>query len=307
MSSKIGGEADGSVMVPEAMPDLPYWSRTYASYPERFVHPFTLQLAPNSQLSFSQAPCVSAEHAREARASADGSCTASTVWDAGIVLAEHVYNSYIGLQSSPSQSSTAACRCLDLGSGTGIVGLSAAASGAFGSVVLSDLPSVVPLLRKNARENSTAIGPDVSVTSLALVWDDHAALEKAAELGPYTLILGGDLLYRPQVVEPLLTALTRLTQESTVVLLAASLGHSPETLTLFTQRAGEEGFVVECLRETALKTFEFSSDEVRMLSLRRRGAQGQAPGIGEGTKQGIRISESQEDLSARAPKRPRGD
>ena len=32
--------------------------------------------------------------------------------------------------------------CLDLGAGTGVVGLAAACSGAFAKVVLSDLPSV---------------------------------------------------------------------------------------------------------------------------------------------------------------------
>ena len=72
--------------------ELPHWSRTYASYAERFKNPYVLQLTPTVQVELLQAPCVSSQHAKEASASADGLCTASTVWDAGIVLAAHVYN-----------------------------------------------------------------------------------------------------------------------------------------------------------------------------------------------------------------------
>ena len=71
--------------------ELPAWSRTYAGYRERFVLPFSLQLAEDRILNVEQRPCVSAAHARESKASADGSCTASTVWDAGVVLAMHVF------------------------------------------------------------------------------------------------------------------------------------------------------------------------------------------------------------------------
>ena len=136
--------------------ELPWWSRTYQGYQERFVRPYVLQLAPDVQLELHQAPCVSAEHAKEAKASADGSCTASTVWDAGIVLAALVYYANDRV-CAKSASKKKPCRCLDLGSGTGIVGLSAAASGAFHTVVLTDLRSVVPLLEQNATSNAASI------------------------------------------------------------------------------------------------------------------------------------------------------
>ena len=90
----------------EAM--LPTWSRTYAGYRERFVQPFELQLG-DARLMLEQAPCVSAEHARESKASADGSCTASTVWDAGIVLAGHENNVRVCFQLAKR------CKVLRLG------------------------------------------------------------------------------------------------------------------------------------------------------------------------------------------------
>ena len=163
--------------------ELPWWSRTYASYAERFVQQYALEVAPNTQLFFDQAPCISAEHAQEAKASADGLCTASTVWDAGIVLAMHAFIAY---QSNlPCTDSMHPCdqsnrlRCLDLGSGTGIVGIAAAASGAFGEVTLTDLPSVVPLLERNIAVNAAALKAcSATVVARALLWDDISQLRQ---------------------------------------------------------------------------------------------------------------------------------
>ena len=203
---------------------------------------------------------------KESKHSADGSCTASTVWDAGIVLATHVFH------KSPAASSSG--RLLDLGAGTGIVGLAAAASGRFRRVVLSDLPTVVPLLERNASANAKATnGTNVDV--LPLTWDDDQMLDRAASSGPFDVIVGGDLLYRPQVIPPLLHALKRLATRDTVILLAASLQHSPETIRLFASKAQEEdhagGFVVEYLgREEAMPCNEWHSEEVRVLRLARR-------------------------------------
>lgn len=234
--------------------------------------PFELALADDVHLALRQAPCVSSAHAKEASASADGLCTASTVWDAGVVLAAHVFSR--SRPREPPGASSAPCRrCLDLGSGTGIVGLAAAASGAFARVVLTDLPSVVPLLRENAETNSAALA-GVEVVALALPWDDVAALRECLRrFGPLDLIVGGDLLYRTQVVGPLLTALTALASEQTTVLLGASLAHSPETLQLFEQRAAAAGFCVERLGASE-QLVEFASPEVRLLRLRLTRASG---------------------------------
>ena len=54
---------------------LPAWSRTYAGYQQHFVEPFTLSLRERATLVLEQRPCVSAAHARESKASADGSFT----------------------------------------------------------------------------------------------------------------------------------------------------------------------------------------------------------------------------------------
>ena len=239
----------------DELPDLPWWSRTYAGYRERFVEPYELTLGGGRVvLSLEQAPCVSAEHARAAKEGSDGSCTASTVWDAGIVLAAMVYEQWMlsdGARRTAEEDATdrSKRRCLDLGSGTGIVGLAAAACGGFSQVVLTDMPSVVPLLEHNVERNRSALVHDgrCGLETVSLRWDDAAELRSVAALGPYELIVGGDLLYRPQVVEPLLAALRALVGRRTTVLLAASLQHSPETIDLFVDAAATAGFAVERL------------------------------------------------------------
>jgi len=245
--------------------ELPPWSRTYADYRSRFVNNYELDLG-GTFISLAQAPCVSADHAREAKASADGSCTAGTVWDAGIVLAAHVFEKY---QCGTQKSDVSAVRCLDLGSGTGIVGIAAAASGSFSRVVLTDLPSVTPLLERNAASNQPNLPSTVQLETVPMRWDDDGDLRRVASLGPFHLIVGGDLLYRPQVVQPLLHALSALTTRNTIALLAASLQHSPETIRLFKHTAAAAGFYVELL-DREEQSAVARSDEVRMLRVTRK-------------------------------------
>jgi predicted nicotinamide N-methyase len=270
----------------DELPDLPWWSRTYAGYRERFVEPYELTLGGGRVvLSLEQAPCVSAEHARAAKEGSDGSCTASTVWDAGIVLAAMVYEQWMlsdGARHTAEEDATdrSKRRCLDLGSGTGIVGLAAAACGGFSQVVLTDMPSVVPLLEHNVERNRSALVHDgrCGLETVSLRWDDAAELRSVAALGPYELIVGGDLLYRPQVVEPLLAALRALVGRRTTVLLAASLQHSPETIDLFVDAAATAGFAVERLG-TGCQSADAQSDEVKLLRLtRRKGTKGTGSG-----------------------------
>ena len=276
--------------------ELPWWSRTLCGYHERFTEPFKLKLfeiAPGATgtLSIEQRPRVSAAHAAESKASADGLCTGATVWDAGIVL-----GSYVRAQlerpyrdgtadllpaAYRGASSTSALRCLDLGSGTGIVGLAAAASGVFERVVLTDLPSVVPLLEANAAANKDVVvsldyrtgdSIAVDVECLPLRWEDESQLAAVAARGPYDLIVAGDVLYRPPVVAPLLGALRRLaTPGVTDVLVAASLAHSPESMAAFREQCAPhfELHVVPAADQPEARR----SPEVHIYRLRKRASQ----------------------------------
>lgn len=91
----------------------------------------------------------------------------STIWDAAIVLSKYLEKSklYAANKEKP-------IKVLELGSGTGIVGLVMArlmsAKGIPGTVVLTDKESVVPLLQKNAVKN---VSNGVEVVAQVLDWE----------------------------------------------------------------------------------------------------------------------------------------
>ena len=262
----------------EACHELPWWSRTLCGYHQRFTEPFELKLSEIARrstrtLSIEQRPRVSAAHAAESKASADGLCTGATVWDAGIVLASYVHARAGGADFLPIDwAGGARLRCLDLGSGTGIVGLAVAASCVFERVVLTDLPSVVPLLEANAAANSLSGVLACTVQCLPLRWEDESHLDAVAARGPYNLIVAGDVLYRPPVVAPLLNALRRLaTPGVTDVLVAASLAHSPESMAAFRDACAPhfELHVVPAADQPEARR----SPEVHIYRLRKRASQ----------------------------------
>ena len=121
--------------------------------------------------------------------------TGTMIWECGIVLAGYLMHSQ-GLQLGG--------RCvIELGSGSGVAGLAAAALGA--QAVLTDLDPVARLLRANVRLNAEAVqhaggAADVRV----LDWsdapppaaDDDAALGLGGG-GPFAYVLCADLVYQP--------------------------------------------------------------------------------------------------------------
>jgi hypothetical protein len=87
----------------------------------------------------------------------------SVVWDCSLVLIDYLTKqskqpatSQISKQQEHPRSVLDGCRVLDLGSGTGVMGLAAHAMGA-SHVILTDRPSQVNLLQANVHRNRTAL------------------------------------------------------------------------------------------------------------------------------------------------------
>lgn len=94
---------------------------------------------------------------------------------------------------------------LELGSGTGIGGLTAAACGAH--AVLTDRPNMVPLLDVNINANGLA----GAAVATPLEWGNAHDIERVIQLhGPFDLLIGSDLLYAPEIFDTLLETLVRL-------------------------------------------------------------------------------------------------
>ncbi|KAL7604066.1 hypothetical protein Lser_V15G19685 [Lactuca serriola] len=96
-------------------------------------------------------------------------------------------------------------RILELGSGTGIVGIAAAAIlGA--DVTVTDLPHVLVNLKFNADANSELLAPRGGEVHVApMSWGETEEMEAIGR--EYDLIIGSDVVYHDHLYEPLLQTL----------------------------------------------------------------------------------------------------
>ncbi|KAL1541857.1 protein N-lysine methyltransferase METTL21A-like [Salvia divinorum] len=112
---------------------------------------------------------------------------------------------------------------LELGSGTGLVGIAAAALlGA--AVTATDLPHVLPNLQHNVDANAAALAPRGGrVRVAALSWGDAAQMESVG--GDFDVVLGSDVVYHDHLYEPLLQTMRFLLlgREREVVFVMAHL------------------------------------------------------------------------------------
>jgi len=150
------------------------------------------------------------------------------IWDAGRALADAL-----------SRRVSVGERVLELGAGTGIVGLSAAAMGA--DVTLTDRQELLPLLRKNIAVNALRERAD----ALALEWGCDETIEALGRNVEFDLIVGSDLLYAPHSFSELLETIVRLsTPAHTEVLLAYPTRYTED---IFLEQASDYFDEIECI------------------------------------------------------------
>lgn len=99
-------------------------------------------------------------------------------------------------------------RVLELGSGTGLVGIAAACIWNT-HVLLTDLPEIVPNLQQNLSQNQDLISRySSSVQARSLDWNDETDLP-AQESEKYMVILAADPIYSPEHPKLLVAAVRR--------------------------------------------------------------------------------------------------
>ena len=106
--------------------------------------------------------------------------TSAVIWECGICLAQHLCRLYPprapdtgGASDAGGAAGLRGKSCLDIGAGTGIVGLAAAALGA--RSCLTDLPEALGLIRENIEMNRTVIVDTEGApppVAIALDWND---------------------------------------------------------------------------------------------------------------------------------------
>ena len=116
-------------------------------------------------------------------------------------------------------------KVLELGCGTGIVGITAACLGA--RAVLTDTEAVVQHAQLNVDRNISCINDGQgSAECAALDWE--ASLDSSLLLTPYDVVVGADLIYAAKDIGPLVETLRNLRQHSRGVLII--LAHKERNL-----------------------------------------------------------------------------
>ncbi|KAM9828881.1 protein N-lysine methyltransferase METTL21A [Syngnathus typhle] len=139
---------------------------------------------------------------------------AAVVWDAAVVLCMYLELGHVDLKGKVS---------IELGAGTGLVGIVAALLGA--KVTVTDRKCALDFLSSNVKSN---LPPDLreSVVVSELSWGEGLARFPA---GGFDLILGADIVYLEDTFVPLIETLEHLCADSTVVLLACRIRYERDS------------------------------------------------------------------------------
>lgn len=138
---------------------------------------------------------------------ADGTCR--RLWPTSLVLANYLCDNPALVRGK---------RVVELGSGSGAVGLVCAALGAT-LVVLTDMPEALPLISENAERNASVHTCAVSVSACA--WGERAHIDALLAASQFDVVLCCDVVYRnpPEVLEALARTQHELCAAGGVVLL----------------------------------------------------------------------------------------
>lgn len=137
------------------------------------------------------------------------------LWDGALVLSRW-------LAGSEGRALVEEARCLELGAGTGLVGLAATRLGA-SQVVITDMNEVVPLITRNAKCNTPKALDVGRVVIAPLLWGESRDAEgkdsKGEEQenpcsGPFDVVLMSDVVYDPAGYDPLLRTLRSVVEEN---------------------------------------------------------------------------------------------
>ncbi|XP_075874263.1 protein N-lysine methyltransferase METTL21D [Nelusetta ayraudi] len=185
------------------------------------------------------------------------------VWDAAIVLSKYLETKEF-YDPSTGVNVWAGKRVLELGAGTGVVGLMAATMGAH--VTVTDLDELQTLLKANIQENHALITSG-SVTAKALKWGEDASEFLPA---PYCILMA-DCIYYEQSIIPLVESLKLLSGPETSIICCyeqRTEGVNPKVENTFFELL-QQYFICEKI-PLEKQDPEFRSPDIHILHIKRK-------------------------------------
>ncbi|XP_040281871.1 EEF1A lysine methyltransferase 3 [Bufo bufo] len=154
---------------------------------------------------------------------------AAPVWDAALYLCTYLEEEKLNVKGK---------RVIELGAGTGIVGILVSLLG--GHVTVTDLPHVLPQIRKNVSAN---VPLDHLPNVCALSWGfDHTHFPQ-----DYDFIFGADIVYLKETYDLLVQTLQHLCGPRTTVFLSSEMRKEHGTMDFF-QNILPQHFKVELVK-----------------------------------------------------------
>jgi len=181
--------------VEELLSHLDYWKELDSDEEEeRFKKNFTFFIN-DKEISIEQKPAKSLRS------------VGLSMWNSSLILSRYLEKLY-KLNKSFFEDK----RIIELGSGCGLVGITAGLLG--GIVTLTDTPRIINQLRKNVDRNS--IHAKHPFVTRELTWGKSAI---STFNPPYDIILATDVIYERKMVKPFLKSAWKLSDENTLFLL----------------------------------------------------------------------------------------
>lgn len=187
--------------------------------------------------------------------------TGSTVWDCAIVMANYL-QSYC---SKLPENYWVDKNVLEVGSGTGIVGIICGLLFQGSNLIISDLEILLPLIRENLETNQNALGDNLTknISVQNFTWGTAPELNPSP---PYDYIIASDVVW-PKIDNSLLIdALKRVTNENTKIILAYEYRNQSCRTTFF--KAAEPFFEFTRLPESELGLF--TTDDIEVYHIKRK-------------------------------------
>uniref|UniRef100_A0A3P9KF46 Valosin containing protein lysine (K) methyltransferase n=1 Tax=Oryzias latipes TaxID=8090 RepID=A0A3P9KF46_ORYLA len=182
------------------------------------------------------------------------------VWDAAIVLAKYLETKQF--YDPPSGVNVwSGRRVVELGAGTGVVGLMAATLGA--QVIVTDLEELQKLLKVNIKDNQALVSRG-SITAKVLKWGDDVS----EFLPPPHYVLMADCIYYEQSIVPLVESLKLLSGPETCIICCyekRTEGVNPEVERKFFELL-QQTFICEKIPSDKQDP-EFSSPDIHILHI----------------------------------------
>ncbi|XP_071810869.1 protein N-lysine methyltransferase METTL21D-like [Apostichopus japonicus] len=183
------------------------------------------------------------------------------VWDAALVLLHYFQTKHFAETFGSLEDQ----RVVELGSGTGVVGIVAGIQKA--QVTITDMEEFISLMEENITRNKQLL--DGNVRAQTYKWgSDHRPLG----IPPHPrLVVFSDCIYYTEAVQPLVKALQDLCDQSTDVICSyeeRTLGANGTSLTNFMELIGKDFEVTEIAFEDMDPVFR--SEDIHILHMKKR-------------------------------------